>query len=179
MKDIGESIRLGERALDDAAKVRYLSPEELNFFVNPHGAVCIRVGEEKTLLRFSARRCFPLSGASHYVSLRDGSGEEVGIIRDMELMGEQARAWLEEDLERRYYTPQIISIERFRQRWGGVEWEVTTNRGARQFITRSVYDAVTSPAPGRALVTDIDGNRYEIEIARLDERSRGILERVL
>ncbi|MCC6484899.1 MAG: DUF1854 domain-containing protein [Armatimonadetes bacterium] len=179
MKDARESIRHGERALDDAAKVRYLTPEELRFFLSPGGAVCVTVGEERTLLSFSARRCFPLSGASHYVSLRDGAGEEVGIIRDLELMPEQARAWLEEDLERRYYTPQILSIERFRQRWGGAEWEVTTNRGPRKFITRSIYDAVTSPSPSRALVTDIDGNRYEVEVPRLDERSRGILERVL
>jgi len=173
------TIEQGEQGLDEAAKVRYLMADDIAVIESPNGSVCITIQNDRTLLRFSARRCFPLSGQEQYISLRDGAGEEIGIIRNLdELTGDQRR-WIEEDLEKRYYTPLITEITRFRQRWGGVQWDVLTNRGSRQFVTKRIHDAFLEAAPGRLLLTDVDGNRYEIEMGRLDSRSRGIIERIL
>jgi len=61
-----------------------------------------------------------------------------------------------------------------------VEWTVTTDLGEHAFSTRDLRDNVVAPAPGRYLMRDVDGNRYEIpDLESLDPASRTALMRYL
>lgn len=168
-----------ERGLDEAANVRYLRPEDVQFLRTPAGCLRVRVGDERTLLRVKARRCFPFAEPDRFISIRDGADQEVGIIRNLPDFPPQVREWVREALEFSYFTPRVTAILSIRQRWGGVEWHVRTDAGPKRFITRGVHDTAREIHPGRTLVTDVDGNRYEIPENDLSEADRRLLDRLL
>jgi hypothetical protein len=57
---------------------------------------------------------------------------------------------------------------------------VDTDRGPRQFILRGLRDSVHEIEPGRYLINDVDGNRFEIpQITGLDHRSQTVWEQVV
>ena len=168
-----------EKNLDEAAKVNYLERGDFVLFRTDSGALRLTLNSEKSFLRVKARRCFPFSFSSKYVSIRDGNDEEIGIIRNLADLSKEYRRWIEDDLEMRYFTPRVKSISRIRYRFGGVEWYVTTDRGAKKIITKSVHDTMTEVEPGRYIITDVDGNRYEILVSSLDEASRTRLDRLV
>ena len=53
-----------------------------------------------------------------------------------------------------------------------------TNRGPRTFTTRDLRENVIHPMPGRTLLTDVDGNRYDVrDIYALDRTNQAWLLR--
>lgn len=168
-----------DKSLDEAAKVRYLEPEDFKLLKNDGGGLRLTLTGEKSTLRVKARRCFPQSFGDKFISIRDGSEEEIGIIRDLAKLDKQSRRWIEDDLEMRYFTPQVLSINAIKHRFGGVEWHLDTDRGPKKAITRGVHDTMIETQPGRFIITDVDGNRYELCIDTLDESSRTKLDHLV
>lgn len=168
-----------EQNLNEAANVRYLEPGDFHLFRTPGGGLRVTLKDERSVLRVKTRRCFPFSYSTKYISVRDGNEEEIGIIRDLSALDKEQQRWILEDLEMRYYMPRIKTIRSIKYRWGGVEWQVLTDRGAKVLITRGVHDTMTEVEPGRYIITDVDGNRYEIMISSLDEPSRVKMDRLI
>jgi hypothetical protein len=57
-----------------------------------------------------------------------------------------------------------------------VEWEVETDRGTCTFTMRSPRENVWQPSPGRYLLSDVDGNRYDVrDLSALDPTSQALL----
>ncbi len=168
-----------EKTLDEAAKVRYLEPGDFELMRSDGGGLRLTLTGDKSVLRVKARRCFPYSFGGKYISIRSGADEEIGIIRDLGEISKQYRRWIEDDLERRYFTPQVKAITQIRHRFGGVEWHVLTDRGSKRLITRGVHDTMTEIEPGRYIITDVDGNRYELSPEALDEASREKVDKLI
>ena len=168
-----------EQGLDEAAQVRYLQSGDFILMRTEHGSLRLTLTDDTSYLRVKARRCFPHSYSSKYVSIRDATDQEIGIIRDLAELSKDYRRWIEDDLEMRYYTPTVKSISSIRPRFGGVEWYVDTDRGPRKLITRGVHDTMTEIEPGRFIITDADGNRYELFTEQLDEPSRAKLNTLI
>jgi hypothetical protein len=151
------------KPLDDSPQsIRFFEPEKLRFWRTPGGVVRMEVEGECSCLKVVVARAFPLSHPDEYLSLRDGNKKELGMLRRLRDVPKEARRLLEEEIDRRYFLPRIDRIEQIRERFGIAEWEVVTSRGPRKFVTKSVHDSVIEPEPNRYLVTDVDGNRYEI-----------------
>jgi len=63
---------------------------------------------------------------------------------------------------------------------GATYWTVETNRGPREFVTQSLQENAVWLSERHLLLLDVDGNRFELpDIARLDPRSRQLVERIL
>lgn len=161
-----------EKNLDEAAHVRYLGQEEFILYRNENGGLRLTLKDEKSFLRITAKRAFPFSFPTKYISIRSGGDEEIGIIPDLADLSREYRHWIEHELDVRYFTPIIKSINAIRRRYGGVEWHVESDYGPKRIITKSVHDAIAEVEPGRYLMTDVDGNRYELCPVDLDEVSR-------
>ena len=168
-----------EKNLDEAANVRYLTADDFSLLRTPGGGLRLTLKDDKSVLRIKARRCFPYSMPDRLISLRDGSDGEIGIIANLCDLPKDYRRWIEDDLEMRYYVPQVKSIKTIRQRFGGIEWHVDTDRGPKRLITKGVHDTMTEVEIGRFVVTDVDGNRYEIATEKLDPQSREWLNRLI
>jgi len=158
-------------SLVEASQICFLDPQKLKFF--KVGAVLqLTVAGEKSFLKTIISRVFPLSHPGQYLSVRDGGGNEVGIIRSLEGLEADSRRLVEAELSRRYFVPVIHRIRKVIERFGTVEWHVDTDRGLCRFTTRDLREKVLRLGGGRYILQDVDENRYEIpNTSRLDAKS--------
>ena len=157
-----------------SAPVETLDPGKIRVFRDPKGRPTIRIGdEEKIVYRFV--RSFPLTGASRYISVSDEEGKEMGLIRNLKELDQESWRVIEEELEKAYFMPKITKILAVKELYGGMtDFTVETDRGYKEFESHG-RSAVRWVTASRVVVTDVDGNRYEIpDLGALDSRSRSL-----
>src|SRR5262245_14018698 len=152
----------------EASQLVFLDVKKLRFF--SHGVTLrLTVEEDRSYLKVSVLRAFPLSEPARFLSVRDGANQEVGLIVNPADLSVENRKLVEEDLERRYLVPAVTRIVDAKERFGTVDWTMETDRGVCRFTTRNLRENVQRPAPGRRILNDVDGNRYDIR--NLDDLS--------
>ena len=66
-----------------------------------------------------------------------------------------------------------------REEFGATYWTVETDRGRREFVVRHMRDNAHYLSATRLLITDVDGNRFEVpDMSKLDSESYDLLSRV-
>lgn len=158
---------------DDAFRLNYLDPKKVRLF-RQGDVLRITIDSDRTCLRVVPMRSFPISIRDQYISLRDMKGNELGIIKDPKELDKDSRKLLEEEIQRRYFTPVIRKIKSIRDKLGIVEWEVETDRGTRKFLTRSIHDSIEETSTG-FIIKDMENNHYELRQSELDPASTAIL----
>ena len=127
--------------------------------------------------RVSLARLFPYSDPEAWISVADKQGKEIGLLKDLKGLPAETRSLLREELNRRYLMPRIGRILSCRQRYDISRWTVETDRGRITFMTRNIREQVQQPLPRQLILTDVEGNRYEIpDLETLDPLSRRLLD---
>jgi len=164
--------------------IHWLDPAQIDLDRDDHGRLRLRLhgavqdGHPEPLVYEQVKpvRCFTHTLPDQYISLCDANGKEIGLIEDLKALPPASRQLLQEELEKRYFVPEIVRIHRLTSRHGVTSWQVETDRGARAFEVRSRDDIRRLPN-GLILITEIDGNRFRISRrSHLDARSQGLLE---
>jgi hypothetical protein len=136
--------------------------------------------DDRCLLSGVFKRVFPLSEPDSYLSIQLSDGKEVAILRDIDGLEPESRHLLEEELDRRYFTPAISRIDLLRLEAGMWHFQVMTQRGAADFYVRNWRDSAHEISRGRWQIQTVDGARFEIEdLEGLDERSRKFLDQLI
>ena len=164
-----------------SSPVRYLEPAQIRA-TRPTGAVHPRVEivNEFIILSAIVKRVFPLSNPGLYISIQDSSGSELGVLRTVEGLDSQTDTIFREELDRRYYTPQVDSIDSLRMEAGMWRFNVQTQRGPAEFYVRNWRDNAHEISPGRWQILSVDGARFEILKADdLDAKSQKLLDQLL
>ncbi len=165
--------------LKEVVSVRYITAENAKFekqsdfvkmtvrFPNDEGA------EEETVYdRIFLHRAFPFDFPYAYISVLDGDSKEIGIIREIDGLGEEAAKLLRDELDRKYFTPVIRQILSVKDKFGYSYWKVLTDEGEMEFTMRDTFSNLLKVGGSRIFANDIDGNRYEIpDIEKLDRKS--------
>ncbi len=126
------------------------------------------------------KRVFPLSVPNDYLSIQASDGTEVAILTGLGSLEPESRALVEQELDRRYFTPAIETIALLRQEAGMWHFQVQTQRGPADFYVRNWRDSAQEIAPGRWQIHSVDGARFEIrDLEKIDERSRRLLDQLL
>ena len=166
-------------ALKEVISVRYITAENARFeksgdFIRLTVTLPDDDGnpEEKTYDRIFLHRAFPFDFPYAYISVLDSDSKEIGIIRDVDELGEENARMLREELDRKYYTPVIRQILSVKDKFGYSYWKVRTDEGELDFTCRDTYSSLLKVGGTRIFVNDIDGNRYEIpDLEALDRKS--------
>jgi hypothetical protein len=159
--------------------VRYLDPKELRFAARG-ASLRLTLDNEISYLDVEVIRLFPLSDPDGYLSVHDKDGTEIGILVRLAELDEENRSLILERLERRYLMPIVKRVINVDDRFGNIEWEVETDRGKRKFTMRNLRENITPLTPYRCLLSDVDGNRYDVrDLRQLDLTSRDYLSRYL
>ena len=161
--------------------IKYIEGPEVRFTENDGIFIDARfyfTGE--TLTGLEPHRLFPKSGGNKYVTLLDGTGEEVAVIRDVSALDPESRAVVENALEEYYMIPRITKFISMVDTFKIWMWTAETDHGTITFEVRNHISTVKPLYDGRVLITDASDNRYEIpDYRKLDKRSVKMIETML
>lgn len=104
----------------------------------------------------------------------------IGLLVNLPGLKEDARAVLLDHYLRYNLTTRILTIVALSHQFGSAFWDVETEKGHRQFVIRGTTEHVRWLSDDRILITDVNGNRFEItSITGLDRRSQDLLHLIL
>ena len=110
-------------------------------------------------------RCFPLTNPLSYISLRyviDDEYKEIGSIKDISELDDNNKKLILEDLELRYFIPEIIKIYKKSFKRQFYNFKCLTNAGEREIRVKDIiYNLFVTPK-GDLLIKDCDENYYLI-----------------
>jgi ATP-binding cassette, subfamily B, bacterial len=171
----------GAAALDELPQPTHearplLDPRRITLDLDSDGQLwaTVRGGER---FRVSARRAFPLTNPTAYVSLVDAQGEECVCFEALADLDPTVRETLERALTQADFLPVIARIVSVTQEATSSLWRVETDRGTTEFVVDQ-EDHVRPLEDGRHLISDAHGMRYLVPApSTLDAPSRKILAR--
>lgn len=166
-------------SLDEAAGLSYMTPDMAVFSKKGEfpSLVVKKDGEETVYDRVWLHLVFPFDLTDEFVSVQTKDGDEIGIIRNLSDFDSDTVEILRAEIERKYFVPKITKIVTLKERRGFSYWKVETDIGEMELSFQDTYKSITRVGGDRAFVTDISGNRFEIEsLDGLDRRSQKKLE---
>jgi hypothetical protein len=166
----------------DPPALRYLEPEQVKIYRAEDGSLRATIGEELSVLSPRFVRVCPLTDPDRYISIRgdDPHGKEFGLLKSWRRLDPEARRLVEAELERRYLHPRVKRIVSLKDYHGVQLCVLETDRGVRDVTLRDVRDNIIYFGGTRVLITDAEGNRYDVpDTNALDRRSRALLARIL
>ena len=132
------------------------------------------------ILGAQIKRIFPLSKPNEFLSLQDGAGKEMAILRTTDGLDAESATVFAEELDRRYFTPTITKIKEVEQESGMWRFVVETQRGNAEFYVRNWRDNAFEISPSRWQIHSVDGGRFDIpNLEALDVLSRKHMARLL
>lgn len=165
---------------ESSGELEYLDPQKLRF-AKRGDALMLTIENDRTYLKVRPVRAFPLTDLDNFIGLMDAiTGHEIGMIRSLRDLDGPTRQLIEAELDKRYFIPKITKINEAKKEFGSIYWDVETDRGRRKFIMRNIRESIHEVEPGRYLIIDIDGNRFEIpQLSNLSSRSQAIWEKIV
>ena len=173
-----------ENLFENERKSIPLMPKNAHFTRSKGGLISLDLtntekdNEKEFFERVVIFRCFPITNPDEFLSVREpdskkmGRGKEIGMIRFMKDFPEDQRKLFLEELDRRYFSPEITKITSVKEKFGYTYWEAETNAGSMTFILNNPFSNIRSLEDGRIFIHDIDGNSFQIkEPAKLDANS--------
>ncbi len=159
---------------EELLEMRFLNGENAQFTRTEGGFLSLKT-KDKEYDRVGVYLTFPLTNPEEFISIReaDEKAKEIGIVEKLSALSKDQQEMLREQIKLRYFMPVITKVLDVKDEYGYAYWSVMTTFGACRFTTQMSGDAVVSLSDSRFLVTDIDGNRYEIP----DFYQLGVMER--
>lgn len=159
---------------EELLEMRLLDGSNAEFSRTEGGFVALKANG-KEYSRVGVYLTFPLTNPEEFISIResDEKAKEIGMVEKLSLLPAEQQEMLREQIRLRYFMPVITKVLDVKDEYGYAYWNVTTSFGSCRFTTRISGNAVIHLSDSRLLVTDIDGNRYEIP----DFYSLSIMER--
>jgi hypothetical protein len=160
-------------------ELRVFDPRKIRLFRNA-GVPRLTLQDDRSWIKISVARAFPLSDPDHYLGFLDANGKDAGLLIDPSQLDAESLKVVHEELEKRYFVPVVERVLSVKEEFGTIYWVVETDRGEKEIIARNLRDNLMELASSRVIITDVDGNRFEFpDINKLDNKSQGIIMRNL
>jgi hypothetical protein len=166
--------------LSEAIDLGILDPAKAEFFETPGGFTGLRY-DGTEYKRVALRRAMPIAEPSSYISVADHENKEICVIRSLsELAGEQLRI-VNDELDRRYYCPEVVEVKSVKDKMGYVYIELRVKGRGEEFnkncAVKDVNKNIRLLDEDRLIIFDVDGNRYIVQsLTALDKKSVKKLE---
>jgi len=167
-------------SLSDAVDIGWLDYGKAEFYEGAGGFTGLRY-DGKDYKRIQLRRALPVQNPSEYISVADRENKEIAIIRALtDLKDDQLRI-VSDELNRRYYCPEILEIKSVRDKLGYVYMEMVVYAGGERHERNAAINDVNKNIrlldANRLIVFDVDGNRFMVNsLDKLDKKSLKRLE---
>ena len=169
-----------EIMLENAAKIIRLDVNNASFEVK-NGFLALTVkenGDEKVYDRVFLHRAFPHDLLWEYISVTGAENKEIGLIHNIEDFDPESIELLKTEINRKYYSPVIAEINSVKERYGFSYWKIVADDGRHlTFTMQDTFGNIIRIGDDRAILVDVDGNRYVIpEYEKIEQKSRRLLE---
>lgn len=176
-----------ESPLFEHRKSVALTPENARFSRSTGGLISLTLNTPESGEEFFERvvivRSFPITDPDQYISVREpdtrtrGRGDEIGLIEDINTFDHDTVALLCEELDRRYFIPEIKHIFSMKEKYGYFYTEAQTSAGKITFVLNNPTNNIRTLEDDRVIITDTDGNCFCIpDPKKLDRSSYKIIE---
>ena len=162
--DDGFNLEKMEKETEEMLRLRFITKENAVFERTAGGFISMKI-EEEFYPRIQIYHAFPFTDPDSYISIREPNekAKEIGVIKNLHQdISKESREMLEEQLRLRYFTPVIEKIINIKDEYGFAYFDVLTNHGACRFTIHMGGGSVVHLSDTRLLITDLDGNRFEI-----------------
>ena len=161
--------------LEDAAKIVKLDGKCASFETK-NGFLSLTVTNEsdkKSYDRVFLHRAFPHELLWEYISVTDEESMEIGIIYNVEDFEGENKSLIVREIERKYYSPVIKTIDSLKERYGFSYWKVTGEDGREfSFTMKDTFKNIIHTGEDSIILVDVDGNRYSImSVSGLNRKS--------
>ncbi|MFT5087030.1 MAG: hypothetical protein ACI906_004789 [Candidatus Latescibacterota bacterium] len=151
----------------DATKMSFSRSENGNLILHLDG---------ETYNDLNIRRAFPLEKGDRYIGFFTSDRSELGLLEDPSELEENSRRELLAELDKIYFRPRITAFNSLDEEFGVLRGEIETTSGPRPLEIRGFRQNVRMLSNNRAIIEDVDGNRYIVEDwPSLPQRIREIL----
>jgi len=123
------------------------------------------------------RRIMPMKQPMEYISIADNDNKEIGILKAIADLTQQQQDIVVNELDHRYYSPEVIDITSVADKLGYVyiEMKVKNKQGHEYNKSCAVKDVsrnIRMLSPTSFIIFDVDGNRYIVtDTERLNKTS--------
>lgn len=161
-----------------------LTPDNAKFYRSKGGLISLNYtnpeGNVENFERVEIIRAFPITNPDEFLAVRNASGgrrDEIGLIDSVSLFDDETVALLKEELDRRYFIPEITKIYSMKEKYGYHYTEALTSAGRIKFVMNNPSNSIRTLEDGRILITDTDGNCFCLrEPQKLDKASYRLIE---
>lgn len=162
----------GDLILENQRESIAINPKNARFYRSKGNLISLELtveGKETEIFeRVVILRSFPVTNPDEFLSVREpdtkkkGRGKEIGMIRRMSDFDEATSMLFLEELDRRYFSPQLLRIISCKEKFGYTYWDAETTAGHVTFILNNPFYNIRVLEDGRIFINDIDGNSFEI-----------------
>ena len=146
---------------------------------NPDGTMTVKA-QGRTLKHVRVRVGRPLYKPADFATVMVEHKGEAALIINLPSLDAASKAALANHRARHDLTCTILRVVTLDHQFGSAFWEVETDKGIRQFVIRGTTEHVRWLTDDRQLITDVNGNRFEIpSLTALDKRSQNLIALIL
>ncbi len=157
-----------------------VNSEKIRLFRKPAWRLRMTIMGDRSYLKVKIVRAAPLSEPDRYICFLDEKDEVICMVDDLHLLTVKNQAIIREELARRYLTSRVERVHSIRNEYGVSYWDVSTDRGRREFIAKNVAENAQWLGDRRLMILDVDGNRFEVaDLFAMDKKSVGLIEMVV
>jgi hypothetical protein len=149
-----------KQIVDESNGPERIDCAHLRVWRTPDGEYRAEIGADQSLRDVRFVCAFPRSVPDAFIEVRDGSGNRLGMIEHLNLLGDEVRGVVEEALRERYVVPVIEEVMEITEDRKTMRWAVRTDRGPTRFTVLYPQDNLRPDSEGRLHIQDGDGNRY-------------------
>lgn len=162
-----------------------LTPENTTFYHSAGGLISMKLknpdGTVEDFERVLIIRSFPITNPDDYLSVREvgrggNRGDEIGLISSIHIFDDATVSLINEELQRRYFIPEITKLYSMKEKYGYHYTEAQTSAGRIKFVLNNPSNNIRSLEDGRIQITDTDGNCFCLYPEKLDKASYRIIE---
>lgn len=164
-----------------------MTPENSWFSLSAGGLISLKIinaeGNEEFFERVIIRRSFPVTAPDEFLSVREpdsrikGRGAEIGMIRNVNIFDKDTVKLINDELEVRYFTPEIKKITSAKEKFGYTYWEAETTAGNASIVLNNPFSNIRVLEDMRIFISDMDGNCFVIpDPSKLDKLSYKYIE---
>ena len=161
---------------NDPLDIGLMEVDKAEFFTTDGGFTGLRY-KDAEYKHITLRRVSPINMPMDYISVADHENKEIAIIKSVDELNEAQKKIVVNELDFRYYSPEIKEVISIKDKLGYVyiEMKLENRNGKTSTKSCAVKDVnrnIRMLSDNSLIIFDVDGNRYIISSLRdFDKKS--------